>query len=103
MIEENFRHRLNKLNHKQREILEKLSQSNATLLFNIKGMVQIVYEKQPYEFLEMGFEDIQNLLQYKLIYEKEDSLKGNILEHRTYALTEEGKHIVEELKKNSGN
>lgn len=87
-----------RLNDDQREILKRLLDPEATLLFNIKGMVQITYLNEPFEFVEMGFDDIETLLKMGLLEPLHPEQHENVLEGREYRLSGKGITLAQAFK-----
>ncbi len=81
----------------QKKILVKAQKSGSTILFNIKGMVQVLHDTGPFDFIEMGFEDIEVLKKRGLIKDIEHKEAVSVLEGRSYVLSDLGKKVANAL------
>lgn len=81
---------INGLTAYQKEIIKKANEPNSTILFNIKGMIQVLHEEGPYDFIEMGYEDIEALKKKGLITLKSGQHKGDVLHGEEYILSPVG-------------
>ena len=86
-----------RLTDEQKEIIQKASVPKSTILFNIKGMIQILHEGEPFEFIEMGYEDVEALKKEKLLSSIRTMRQSHVLQGEEYELSPLGRAIAESL------
>lgn len=87
---------LEELNDGEKEIIRKAKTPGSIILFNIKGMIQVLHEKGPFDFVEMGYEDIEHLKEKGLITTIRGMEESNVLQGEEYTLSPLG-HKVSQL------
>jgi hypothetical protein len=85
------------LTSEQKSIVSKASEPGATVLFNIKGMVQILRNDEPFEFIEMGYEDIDKLKKKGVLAPIRTMKESNVLQGEIYTLSPLGRDIAKLL------
>lgn len=94
MTDKHLRELLASLSPQQKEILKTASTDpDATILFNIKGMVEILHSEGPFTFVEMGHRDIEVLKKKGLIALKPKTEKVSVLQGESYAISHLGHEI----------
>ena len=88
---------IEELSEHQKEIIQKASEPGSTILFNIKGMIQVLHEMKPFDFVEMGYQDIELLKEKGLIDTKREMKDSHILQGEEYTLSTLGKKIAKIL------
>jgi len=88
---------LENLTTNQKEIIKKASVKDATILFNIKGMVQILHDQKPFEFIEMGYDDIAHLKREGILFPVRTMRQSHVIQGEEYQLNEKGKEIAKLL------
>lgn len=91
---------LNNLTDLQKEILVKADEPGSIILFNIKGMIQVLHKDEPYDFIEMGYEDIQLLKKKGLISTKRSMQESHVLQGEEYLLSPLGQEVAHKIKYN---
>lgn len=85
------------LSESEKEIIKKAAEPESTILFNIKGMVQVLHEKGPFDFIEMGYEDIEKLKKKGLIVFKEEEQSKSVLQGKEFILSSVGLKVAKFL------
>lgn len=85
------------LTKEQKEIIQKAGLSGSTILFNIKGMIQVLHRDGPFDFIEMGHEDIEVLQEKGLIITNNEKEKGFVLHDEKYKLSPLGQEVAKAL------
>lgn len=88
---------IKELTDHQKDILRLAGEPESIILFNIKGMIQVLHQELPFDFVEMGYEDIQFLKEKGLIAAKDSMQKSHVLQGEEYLLTPLGHTIAKIL------
>ena len=88
---------IDKLSHYQKEILRLAKEPGSIILFNIKGMIEVLHKDVPFDFVEMGYEDIEFLKKEGLITAKRSMQDSHVLQGEEYILTALGQNIAKIL------
>ena len=86
------------LSSMQKKIIRDLARPGSTLLFNIKGMLEVLHEGEPFHFMEMGYDDVAKLRNLGLIDSKRGHEKAHVLEGELYELSGKGKLLAQTLE-----
>lgn len=89
---------IGKLSNPQKEILVKADAPDSTILFNIKGMIQVLHKEEPFDFIEMGYEDIDLLKKKGLIATKRSMKESHVLQGEEYLLSPLGQEVARKIK-----
>lgn len=89
---------IQELSDNQKSIIQHALEPSSIILFNIKGMIQVLHQDGPFDFIEMGYEDIEILKKKKLIETKRGSKNRNVLQGEEYVLSPLGEKIANALK-----
>ncbi len=84
----------------QKQIIQAAIDPSAIILFNIKGMIQVVHEDKPYDFMEMGHEDIETLKEKGLIDTVRGMRESHLLQGQEYRLSKLGREVAKRLSSN---
>lgn len=87
------------LSDHQKEIILKANEPGSTILFNIKGMVQLLHEEEPFDFVEMGYQDIEILKNNGLLDTKRSMEESHVLQGEEYGLSALGKEVASALQR----
>ena len=82
------------LSSSQKKLLAKAAEEGSTVLFNIKGMIQVLHSEGPFDFIEMGYEDIDALKKKGLLEPKRTKEKSHVLQGEEYTLSSVGKEVA---------
>lgn len=93
----NFEDILQNLSANQKKMIREASEERAQILFNIKGMIEILRDNKPFEFIEMGYGDIEKLREKGLISAVRTKEEGHVLQGELYELSDTGKKVAELL------
>jgi hypothetical protein len=85
---------LQHLTEKQKKIIKEGANPGAIILFNIKGMIEILRDHEPFEFIDMGYEDIEQLKKKGLLSPLRTMNKSHILQGEEYELSDIGKKVA---------
>lgn len=85
------------LSSNQKKIVHEASQKGAQILFNIKGMIEILRDNEPFEFIEMGYEDIEKLRKKGVISPIRTKEESHVLQGELYKLSDLGKKVADFL------
>lgn len=86
------------LTDNQKKILKQAAKPGSTILFNIKGMIEVLHKNEPFTFVEMGYEDIKALQTKGFIEAKRSMQESHILQGEEFQLTELGMETARRLK-----
>lgn len=89
------------LSAQQKRLLEKALEEGSTVLFNIKGMVQVLHTAGPFDFIGMGYEDIEALKKKGLLEAERPRGTRNVLQGEEYVLTSLGKAVADKCREGS--
>lgn len=81
----------------QKEILVKAYEPDSLILFNIKGMIQVLHKDEPYDFIEMGYEDIALLKKKGLLDTKRSMKESHVLQGEEYVLSPLGQEVARKI------
>ena len=84
---------IEELSDHQKEIIQKASEPGSTILFTIKGMIQVRHKKEPFDFVELGHKDIELLKEKELITTKRMK-NSNVLQGEEYILSSFGEEVA---------
>ena len=87
-----------KLSLNQKKIVRAASEKGAQILFNVKGMIEILRDDEPFEFIEMGYEDIEKLKKKGVISAVRTKEQSNVLQGELYELSDVGRNVAKLLK-----
>jgi len=86
------------LSHMQKKIVQELAKPGSTLLFNIKGMLEVLHEGEPFHFMEMGYDDVAKLRNLGLLDARRTHEEAHVLEGELYELSGKGKLLAQTLE-----
>lgn len=79
------------LSKQEKQVLQAMQKPGAELLFNIKGMVEVRYEKDSFKFFDIGYSLIESLKKKGLIQAKRTHEQANVLQGELYVLSNSGR------------
>ena len=85
------------LSKNQKKIVREASEKGAQILFNIKGMIEILRDNEPFEFIEMGYEDIEQLRKKGVLSPIRTKEQSNVLQGELFELSDVGKQVADFL------
>ncbi len=85
------------LSRNQKKIVREASDKGAQILFNIKGMIEILRDNEPFEFIEMGYEDIEQLRKKGVLSPIRTKEQSNVLQGELFELSDVGKQVADFL------